>query len=295
LKAVKIESAMMLSPPLINRTTHILGCNPHISDLSLDSVRSPYEKWVSVLFSITLPCLRKFSITILRCKDDLHQQDTVRAIVDFVSRHSTITEFRCSNPLNPTSVDKPSDMLPALESLNAQPNYVAYLLQMPNALPSLRRVTIDLPLPYKNFASLSRALAHIGQRSTDLTLCIEIPSVHMGLFTWFASGVGEAPAARVERSLHCVKRLEFHVHLATHASQLVNAAHRQSFLAWLSLFPDLRFFEIDKGSLSYMSKKALGSFVKVLSGHCPKLELVKLEGEERDIPSWLALAMQSEQ
>jgi hypothetical protein len=268
-----------------------------ISDLSLGSVQFRFEKWGSVLFSITLPCLRKLSITIRRYTDNLpdNQQDTARAIVDFVSRHSTITEFRCRDSLNPTSIDRPSGMLPVLESLNAQPNYVAYLLQTPDALPSLQRVTIYLPLPYKNFASLSRALAAIGQRSTDLTLCIKIRSIHFGLFTWFASGVGEASAARVERSLHCVKRLEFHVRLATHASQLVSGAHHSSaFLDWLSLFPDLRFFEIDKGSLRYMSKKALGSFVKVLSGHCPKLEAVKLEGKERDIPTWLALATQSE-
>jgi hypothetical protein len=43
LTEVKIGSAMMLSPPLIDRTMQILGCNPHISDLSLDSNQFPFE------------------------------------------------------------------------------------------------------------------------------------------------------------------------------------------------------------------------------------------------------------
>ena len=288
LKTFNIHSTMMLLPPFIEQTMRILRSNAHLSDLLLGSSQFPSEDWDKILPYVTLPCLRKFSIDIARHDLDppAKQHSAVRAVFAFVSRHSTITEFRCLDPCDPTGVERPRSMLPLLASLDAGPTYITYLLDTPDAFPHLERISISLPPIFDDFVSLHNALSAIGQRSTDIALCIQLPTLRPNLLFWLSFGLGEAPAERVERSLHCVKKLELHVR--TIARSFVSST-QHALPAWLSLFPELRYLEIDEYSLPFLSMDAKRSFVQLLSDSCPKLNAVKLHSEEHDVHTWLAM------
>jgi hypothetical protein len=144
LQTFHIQSSMLLQSLFFSTTQCILQTHAAtLRDLRFVGAKVSSDVWQDLLSSIQLPSLETFWYMIDTLVVD-YPTMTVQTLQDFLTRHPTITSLTLYGVLLPSKFPKieDEDILPNLTSLEAHPNFIAWILENPRRLPKLTTVAI---------------------------------------------------------------------------------------------------------------------------------------------------------
>ena len=283
LNKFEVHSTMLVLPPFLDWTVKILNTSP-ITTLSLGSTRLPFNAWANLLSAVTLPSLEEFSITNYwynMTSTATVENLAVPTLLEFLSRHPSITRFQCHGLSDPsTTKEREKVILPLLESIDGNPEYIIYFLRRPLSFPKLHHVAIFQEADSFDCAVLDRAISVVGRCAQDITLRISLPPNSPDVRCWM-NGPGNP-----QYLLQCAKKLELQVEPSFPP---FSDCTKALFPAWLARFPSLRHVEFIQGALLIVNRYCKVAFVRSLDQACPMLETVTLDMEERDVSTWLTM------
>lgn len=283
LTRLDLQSAMMLHPLFFQYTLDLIRVNSgSLQHLVLDYIRTSASTWKKLLKSIALPKLESFTFKLYG--QTVGEESLPGIVLEFLTRHPTIRELELEG-LNSTAQYPQFDstnLLPILESLEATPRTLSWLLQNSTAYPKLKRIshTYDYCLPgSKNglYAIFDIGMVPLSRLITLTTSTRPVNvqfkfSTESGFVTFFLirgfSFIAPTPS-QVFRNVETMSIFgHYNKKFVENFKELLPA------LEMFSNLKRLAFYEVENAEDS--KKKNL---IDTIRGSCPLIEEVKIQDE----------------
>ena len=127
LREFRAVSIILIQPPFLIWTISILQNNSRtLTAVSFKTNDAMTNTWQDILSNIALPFLSKFEMTSSLGFE--HGTIPFSSILSFLTRHPSIVNLELRTVTRPTSHHQPRKLLPALETLRADPWFTVWLL-----------------------------------------------------------------------------------------------------------------------------------------------------------------------
>jgi hypothetical protein len=272
---ISFHSTILFTSPFVSWTTATLQARSNsITTLSLVFSGTPWNIWCAIV-ALKFDNLETLQ---LRFTDVPGERSYSAHLLNFLSRHPTITCLTLSRALAPPPPPLDAAMLPLLSKLMAHATCVRWLMSGPeNSYPQLKSIEVTseqlhrgYPVDYK---ALDEALKSLASSPHDRTIIVSFFS-QQGLTEWFQKHIDRGDTSLLA-SLHNLKRLK----LKFNPCGIFKGNPTDIFPHWLALFPCLEqvVFEDDfpASVLSEVSKME-EFFVTSLMRGSPALKSVAL-------------------
>lgn len=293
-----LQSAMMLHSLFFRNTVDLIQANSgSLRHLVLDYIKTPTSTWKKLFQNISLPLLENFTFKLYG--QTVGEENLPGIVLEFLTRHPTIRELELEG-MNPSAQYPEFDstgLLPILESLEATPRTLSWLLQNPLAYPKLERIshTYDYCLPgsknglYAIFDIGIVPLSELIPCTTTSTRPVNVKfkfSTESGFVTFFLirgfSFIAPTPS-QVFRSVENMTIFGYR-----------NRRFVENFkelLPALEMFPNLR--RVEFGEVGDPEELRRMDLVDTIRGSCPLIEEVEVRGSVLDVdwPSYRLLLL----
>ena len=232
---ISFHSAIFFTSPFIFWTTATLQARSNsITTLSLEFAGISWNIWCAIV-ALKFDNLETLQ---LRFTDVSRERSYSTYLLNFLSRHPTITCLTLSRALTPPPPPLDAAILPLLSKLTAHATCLLWLMGGPeNSYPQLKSIEVTCeqlhranPVDYQAF---DKALKSLASNSHDRTIILSFFS-RGGLKEWFQKHIDRGDASLLA-SLQNLKRLR----LKFDPCDIFEGNPTDIFPHWLALFPRL--------------------------------------------------------
>ena len=271
---ISFHSAILFTWPFVSWTIATLQARSNsITTLSLVFAGVSWNIWCAIL-ALKFDNLETLQ---LRFTDVPGERSYSSFLLNFLSRHPTITCLTFSRALAPPPPPLDAAILPLLSKLTAHATCVRWLMSgHENSYPQLKSIEVTseqlhrgYPVDYKVFDSVLKSLA---SNSHDRTIILSFFSQE-GLKEWFQEHIDRGGASLLS-PLHNLKRME----LKFTPCDIFKGNPTDIFPHWLALFPCLEqvVFQDDLPTLVLSEVTKMEEFVTSVIRRSPALKSVAL-------------------
>jgi hypothetical protein len=287
LTRLDLQSAMMLHSLFFRNTLDLIRANSgSLRHLVLDYIKTSTSTWKKLLKNISLPRLENFTFKLYG--QTVGEENLPSIVLEFLTRHPTIRELELEG-INPGAQYPEFDstnLLPVLESFEATPRTLSWLLQNPTAYPKLKRIshTYDYCLPgSKNglYAIFDIGMVPLSELITYTTSTRPVNvkfkfSTESGFVTFFLIRGFSFIAPTPSQVFRSVEKMTIFGH---HNKKFVE--NFKELLPALEMFPNLK--QLEFCEVENIEELRKTNLIDTVRGSCPLIERVETQ-QDVDAP-----------